>query len=63
MVSEKTPFVSRREAAVMLGVSVQMIDDMRSAGQLPSMKLGKRLVRIPTANVLSVLNKKGEENE
>jgi excisionase family DNA binding protein len=49
-----TEWITRREAAAILGVSTQTIDRYRDDGALTSRKIG-RLVRLPRTEVLALL--------
>lgn len=55
------PFLTRAEAADYLGVNVQMVDDLRTQGLLPSVKLGRKLVRIPVEAVHNLFTSSSKE--
>lgn len=48
-------YVTRREAADALGVSVQTIDNYARAGRITTCKVGPRLIRIPRSDVERLL--------
>jgi excisionase family DNA binding protein len=54
---------TRIEAAEALGVSLGTLDYMLKAGQLKSIRISKRLLIIPRAEIDSLLSKAGTKAE
>ena len=46
MVTTTAPLLTRKEAAITLGVSLRTVDELISTGDLPVVRLAKKCVRI-----------------
>jgi excisionase family DNA binding protein len=53
------PLYSRMEVAALLGVSVQTIARMIGRGELQTIKVGERFLRIPAESLARVIGEKG----
>lgn len=43
------------DAAEMLGISIHLARSMASTGQLPTIRLGKKLIRVPRVKLMAML--------
>jgi excisionase family DNA binding protein len=55
------PLLTRREVAEVLGVSVQTVARMLGRGELETVRVGERFVRIPAESLEAYLASKPQE--
>jgi excisionase family DNA binding protein len=56
-----TPLLTRREVAKALGVSVQTVGRIIERGELETVRVGKRFIRIPAETLQAYLDAEVEE--
>ena len=61
MVNQKKPLLSRDEVAGVLGVSPATVGRLVRAGELESVKVGPRLVRIKAESLKAYLSRQGRK--